>query len=69
MKGVSVREIRLNIPLEDLRRDTERYCAGGIELGATDSRAISVKNGKKMIFVIKDKTQSQFLCKLIFSAP
>jgi len=60
MERVSVRKMRLNIPLEDLRRDTELYCAEAIELGAIDSRAISVKNGKKMIFVIKVKTQSQF---------
>ena len=47
MGRISLKRIRLdipledNIPLEDLGRDIERYCAEAIEPGASDSRPMS----------------------------
>ncbi|MGQ9615225.1 MAG: hypothetical protein ACUVWJ_02365, partial [Spirochaetota bacterium] len=41
MERISLKKIGSGIPLEDIRRDINHYCAEEIEPGATDSRAVS----------------------------
>ncbi len=40
MERVSIRRVRLNIPLGDVKRDAERYCAEAVELGASDAHPL-----------------------------